>query len=135
MDLAKDLRKELRQVKFERHAELLSNYPFFKEFKNYPQSYEALGGLLKLRCKKTCKGGGSNPLCKIRICCKKKSLNGCWECEFEHCIKLDFLKPMHGNAHIKNLRIIKKKGTQSLSEEKDIGDESRGLVRKLFHLT
>jgi hypothetical protein len=58
-----------------------------------------------------CKGGGDPPFCKMRKCCQKKSIEGCWECgEFETCEKLDFLKANHGDAHIKNLRIIKKKG-------------------------
>jgi len=110
-DLARDLRKELRQSKFNKTAESLSNYSFFEIFKNYPQCYEVLGALVKLRCKRTCKGGGGPPFCKIRKCCQKKGMEGCWECDkFEICEKLDFLKENHGDAHIKNLRIIKKKG-------------------------
>ena len=31
-----------------------------------------------------------------------------WDCqEFEDCSRLDFLRPTHGNAHIKNLNRIK----------------------------
>ena len=30
--------------------------------------------------------------------------------EFECCRKMDFLKMNHGDAHLKNLRILKKKG-------------------------
>jgi len=38
-------------------------------------------------------------------------IKGCWECEeFEMCDKLDFLKPIHGDAHLKNPRKIKKQG-------------------------
>ena len=82
-------------------------------FNNYPQCYEVLGGMVKLRCRKICKDGGGPPFCKIRKCCQKKGINGCWECEeFETCEKLDFLKPGHGDAHIKNLRKINKQGIE-----------------------
>ncbi len=110
-DLSRDLRKELRQVRFDKTAEFMSKISFFEVFKNYKQCYEVLGGMVKLRCKKACKGGGGPPFCKIRLCSQKKGFQGCWECdEFETCKKLDFLKGNHGNAHIKNLRKLKKNG-------------------------
>jgi len=110
-DLARDLRKELREARFDKTAEALSESSFFKTFKNYPQCYEVLGEMVKLRCKTVCKDGGGPPFCKIRKCCQKKGIGGCWECdEFEACEKLNFLKLGHGAAHIKNLRKIKKKG-------------------------
>ncbi|MDY6932856.1 MAG: DUF3795 domain-containing protein [Spirochaetota bacterium] len=106
-DLARDLRKELRQEKFDR---IVDGIPF-KEFRNYKECYDVLGALVRLRCKNACRGGGGNPFCKIRKCCQKMEIVGCWECnEFEKCEKLDFLKVNHGDAHLKNLRIINKKG-------------------------
>ena len=105
--MARDLRKELRQARFDKLAEGIP----FKEFRQYKECYEVLGAMVKLRCKSACNGGGGNPFCKIRKCCQKKEIEGCWECdEFKACEKLDFLKVNHGDAHIKNLRIIKKKG-------------------------
>ncbi|OGO23115.1 MAG: hypothetical protein A2Z28_01825 [Chloroflexi bacterium RBG_16_51_9] len=113
-DLARDLRKELRQEKFDMIAETMSENSFFAAFKNYPQCYELLGEMVKFRCKRTCRGGGGSPVCKIRACCQKKSINGCWQCEeFEVCKKLDFLKPFHENAHMKNLRMLKDDGIDS----------------------
>lgn len=110
-DLSRDLRKELRQSRFDRTAESLSKISFFKILKNYPQCYEVLGAMVKLRCKAACRGGGGDPNCAIRRCCRKKELEGCWQCEdFEDCRKMDFLRANHGDAHIKNLRKIKKKG-------------------------
>jgi len=107
--LARDLRKILREAKFKKAAQGLSKY--FKEFQNYELCYEVLGAMVKLRCKRICKDGGGPPFCKIRKCCQKLDLNGCWECEeFETCEKLDFLKPVHDDAHIKNLKKIKKQG-------------------------
>lgn len=114
-DLARDLRKELRQEKFDI---IVKGIPF-KAFKNYKECYEVLGALVRLRCKNTCRGGGGNPFCKIRKCCQKKNIDGCWECkEFETCKKLDFLKANPGNAHIKNLRKLTKKGIQDFLKEK-----------------
>ena len=110
-DLARDLRKELRQTRFDKTAESLSALSFFKVFKEYPGCYEVLGGMVKLRCKNACRDGGGNPFCTIRKCCVKKGFEGCWQCdEFEDCRKMDILKTNHGDAHIRNLRKIKKKG-------------------------
>lgn len=113
-DLSRDLRKELRQAKFDKTAEYLSTISCFDIFKKYGDCYEVLGALVKFRCRKTCKGGGGPPFCKMRKCCQKKGIDGCWQCdEFETCEKLDFLKPVHGDAHIKNLRILRKKGVDA----------------------
>ena len=113
-DLARDLRKELRQEKFDKTAESMSAISFFAAFKNYSQCYELLGEMVKFRCKRTCRGGGGPPVCKIRECCRKKDIEGCWQCaEFETCQKLDFLKTFHDDAHIKNLRTLKKAGIDS----------------------
>ena len=110
-DLARDLRKELRTYRFDKTAELLSQYPFFKEYEKYSDCYNVLGAMVRMRCGKTCRSGSGNPSCKIRLCCQKKKLDGCWDCsEFKSCKKLDFLKTNHGCAHIKNIDIIYKKG-------------------------
>ena len=110
-DLARDLRKELRQAKFAKTAELMSASPFFAVFQNYGQCYDVLGALVKFRCRRACRGGGGPPFCKMRKCCQRKGIEGCWECEeFETCDKLDFLKPGHGDAHLQNLRKIQKVG-------------------------
>ncbi len=108
-DLARDLRKKLRESKFDRASEGLSKY--FKDFKDYDTCYRVLGSMVRLRCKKACLEGGGNPNCKIRKCCKKKEIRGCFECgEFETCTKFDFLKPIHKDANLKNLKKIKKNG-------------------------
>jgi hypothetical protein len=113
-DLARDLRKELRRYKFDVTAEALSEISFFAAYKNYPQCYEVLGEMVKLRCQRICRDGGGPPGCKIRDCCRKKEIEGCWQCdEFETCKKLDFLVPFHRDAHLKNLKIIAKAGPDS----------------------
>ena len=118
-DLAVELRRELRQSKFEKTAEALSTISFFQTFKNYRECYDVLGALVKLRCKKACKGGGGPPFCKIRKCCQRKGIDGCWQCdEFETCDKLDFLRPVHGDAHLRNLRKIKQRGVSEFLKGK-----------------
>lgn len=108
-DLARDLRKELRQSKFDRFAEAMP----FKEFQHYKESYEVLGAMVRFRCKKACRGGGGPPFCNIRKCCLKNGLEGCWKCDqIENCDKLKFLEPVHKDAHIKNLKNIRKVGTK-----------------------
>lgn len=75
--------------------------------------------MLKFRCYKGCRNGGEPPFCKIRKCCLKNEYKGCWECEeFETCAKLDILKDVHGDAHIKNLRRIKRKGEKEFVKGK-----------------
>jgi hypothetical protein len=84
---------------------------YFKPYANYDQTYELLGMMVKLRCKRTCRNGGGPPSCKIRNCCIKKEYAGCWECdEFEKCKKLEFLEAVHNDVHLKNIIKIKKQG-------------------------
>lgn len=118
-DLARDLRKELRESKYDKFAGFISTYSFGTDFKEYDECYKVLGAMVKFRCKKGCMAGGGSPFCKIRKCCQKKGLEGCWVCEeFETCEKLDFLKPVHGDAHVKNLRAIKKEGKDGFVKDK-----------------
>lgn len=118
-DLARDLRKQLRQSRFDKTAEALTEIPFFKALRNYSQCYEVLGALVRFRCKRSCRNGGGNPYCKIRSCCRRKRLAGCWECDdFGVCSKLDILKVGHGDAHLRNLRRIKRRGVRQFLKGK-----------------
>jgi len=120
-DLARDLRKELRAIHYDKFAGFISTYSFGKDFKNYDECYKVLGAMVKFRCRKGCRSGGGSPFCTIRKCVQKKELEGCWECtEFESCTKLDFLNNAHGDAHIKNLKTIHKKGKESLLSGKSL---------------
>ena len=110
-DLARDLRKELRSAQYDKFAAAVADSPFGKPFAHYDACYELLGAMVKFRCKKGCRNGGGPPFCRIRKCCQEKAMTGCWECsDAEACRKLDFLKPVHGDAHLKNIRAIRKKG-------------------------
>jgi hypothetical protein len=120
-DLARDLRKELRASRYEKFAGFISTHSFGKDFAGYEECYKVLGAMVKFRCKKGCKNGGGSPFCKIRICAQKKDFEGCWLCDkFETCKKLEFLVPVHGDAHIKNLRAIKRKGKEAFVKGKSL---------------
>ncbi len=56
-DLARELRKELRAAHFEFFAEAMAAIPPFEQLAHYPQCYEVLGLIDKLRCKKDRKSG------------------------------------------------------------------------------
>jgi len=119
LDLARDLRKELRASRYDKFAEFISTFSFGKDFGNYEECYQVLGAMVKFRCRRGCRDGGGSPFCKIRKCAQKKDIEGCWLCEmFESCKKLDFLIPVHGDAHIKNLRAIKQKGKDAFLQGK-----------------
>ncbi len=118
-DLARDLRKELQRAHFDELAKVISQVPAFKAFESYAQCYDVLGALMKLRCKEACRGGGGPPQCEIRTCSRERKLAGCWLCdEFKTCTKLDMLRPHHGDAHLRNLRKIKRQGTTAFIKGK-----------------
>ena len=118
-DLARDLRKELRKAHYAKFAEIISAQPFASEFKNYQYCYDILGLMMKFRCKNECRNGGGPPFCQIRKCCRDNNFKGCWECDtYEKCEKLDFLNANHGDAHLKNLAIIREKGIESFLKGK-----------------
>jgi hypothetical protein len=120
-DLARDLRKELRAMRYDKFAGFISTYSFGKDFKEYEACYKVLGAMVKFRCRKGCKNGGGSPFCNIRKCAQKKEIEGCWLCdEFESCKKLDFLVPVHGDAHVKNLKTIKRKGKEGFLKGKTL---------------
>jgi len=67
-DLARDLRKELRAIHYDKFAGFISTYSFGKDFKNYDECYKVLGAMVKFRCRKGCRSGGGSPFCTIRKC-------------------------------------------------------------------
>jgi hypothetical protein len=110
-DIARDLRKELRRVEYDRFAKYISKFPAGKQFENFEECYDGLGTIMKFRCDKGCRQGGGTDNCQIRQCCQDQNLVGCWQCsKYEHCKKLDSLNALHQNAHRKNLKVIKEKG-------------------------
>jgi Protein of unknown function (DUF3795) len=110
-DLAKDLRKELRRVEYDKFAKYISKFPSGKELKNFKECYSVLGTLMKFRCERGCRLGGGAENCQIKQCNIDQNIQGCWQCKkFKYCKKLDTLTSLHGNAHRKNLEKIEKIG-------------------------
>ena len=118
-DMARDLRKELRSAKYKKFADFMGESNFGKDFREYDECYKVLGAMVKFRCHKGCRSGGGNPFCKIRKCCQRKGLDGCWECDdMGDCTKLEDLEPVHDDGHLKNLRRIGKKGKKEFLKGK-----------------
>ncbi len=118
-DLARDLKKELGSVGFDRFVDAVSDVPMFKALKKYPDFNKVLDTLVNARCDKLCREGGGSPTCAVRICCNEKEIEGCWECnEFVDCEKLKFLERVHGIAHIRNLRKLKRDGVDGFLKGK-----------------
>ncbi len=118
-DLARDLRKELRKAKYQKLADALATSSFWQVFQDYDKCYQVLGAMVKFRCHKGCRAGGGPSFCKIRKCCQKNGIVGCWECtEFENCDKLVLLRPVHDEGHIKNLRALQQKGAEEFIKGK-----------------
>jgi hypothetical protein len=94
--------------------------PEFAPLEQFPVCRSCLEALERLRCPGPCRAGGGTTVCPIRACCKEKGLAGCWVCvDLETCRTLDFLRPVNGSAHLKNLRILKSRGLPAfLSGEK-----------------
>jgi hypothetical protein len=109
-DMARDIRAELVKTKYKKFADSLATLSNEKSYYDYDKCFKFLGVMEKFRCI-GCKNRAVSPYCKIRKCCEEKVIDGCWECTiFEECEKLDFLKSVHEDAHIKNINIIKNKG-------------------------
>ncbi len=109
-DTARDFKKDLGGARIDRSMEALSNAPPFEVFIICLACFEASGDLVKLRCNKACRSGGGPPECKIRNCCRKGGIDGCWQCpEFERCPKLESLSFRLGDSHLKNIRRLSQK--------------------------
>jgi len=118
-DLARELLGKFQEIKFEKWAKgLASLSEEVKAFEKYESCYEVLKAWDAMRCVKLCKDGGGSSACEIRICCKKKNLEGCWECEqFEDCETLAGLKPINGEVNINNIKKIRTEGIVKFIEE------------------
>jgi hypothetical protein len=107
-DLSALLLDELEKSRFQEYSKIKRHHT--KELKHYESMITALKGISSIKCDVPCRlgGDGCGGSCQIIKCVKDKKIEGCWECaKFETCDKLNFLKPFHGDAPLKNLRKIK----------------------------
>lgn len=83
----------------------------FEYLKDVLVARRVLAAMCNLDCCAICKEGGGSSQCGIRICCQKKGLDGCWECEqMDTCSELAVIEPVHRRANIQNMKIIRAQG-------------------------
>jgi hypothetical protein len=118
-DLCQELLEKLHGIKFEKWAKgLASLSEEVKAFEKYESCYEVLKAWDAMRCDKLCREGGGSTNCRIRICCRDKNLEGCWECErFETCETLASLKLVNGEINLNNIRKIRAGGIDKFIDE------------------
>ena len=119
-DLAAGLLDQLRDPVFRR---LLDGLPKviegFEVLSEHPQCSRFLEALKQIRCTEFCRRGGGISDCPIRAWCTARQLEGCWMCdELGQCAQLAWLKPVHGEGHLRNLRTIRQKGKTAFLQGK-----------------
>jgi hypothetical protein len=108
VESAQRLLGTLDESEFERYAAVKKKD--VSSFENYQLFIDVLKDIIKLHCNRPCRVGDGCPTfnCQIIKCCKEKEYEGCWQCEqVEECDKLDFLKAMHEDFHVKNCLIMR----------------------------
>lgn len=119
-DLANELLNEINKLHFNEYAKVKRTHR--KEFENFDSLISSLRAISEIKCEIPCRlgGDGCEGGCEIIKCIKDKSFEGCWECNsFEKCEKLDFLKPFHGEAPVKNLRKIRELGIDNWAKHRE----------------
>jgi hypothetical protein len=119
-DLSALLLVELERSHFQEYSKVKRHHA--KELQDYESMIEVLKRISAIKCEVPCRlgGEGCNGPCQITKCVKDKAIQGCWNCpEFEGCNKLDFLKPFHGDAPLKNLRKIKEFGVDTWAKYRE----------------
>jgi len=106
--LAQALRRELESSGMARAARTrtarVGSYKAFAAF------WEMLGMIAGFECP-GCRKAGCSVTCRIRPCCIKRGLAGCWECaESVSCPEFRWLRAVHGQGMGHNLRALKRKG-------------------------
>jgi hypothetical protein len=113
LDGSSDLQKAQRRIEHRTIAEALAAIPFLKVLAGCPVCLETSGNQVVMRCPRSCRSGGGNPSCGIRLCCRTRQLDGCWQCGgFRECGHLQSLVPAHGRAHNRNLARIRESGIE-----------------------
>ena len=111
MRLARALRREIRTSGFDQYARYAARLPGDGVYADFDTCWKVLGAMTRTGCGRACRDGGCSPSCSIRVCCISRKLDGCWQCaRFESCPTLARLEPVHRGGHIRNLRVLKRKG-------------------------
>lgn len=111
---AQNLLEELKQPTLKKFIDYMNTRGNDTTFKDFDKCSKFLGVLANFRCEKVCRDGGRSARCEIRKCCLKNNFDGCWQCDdFVNCAKMSFLNAVHGEAYLKNLCKLKRKGIQA----------------------
>jgi hypothetical protein len=114
--LSAELLQRLRSPEFQKLARGLPVlHPEFTDLRDYERCCDVLATIADhLRCEGTCREGGGSTGCEIRRCCQEHGFRGCWACaECETCDTLAWLEPVHGDAHLRNLRRLRTFGVRA----------------------
>jgi len=114
--LSKELLERMGTPEFQKLAAGLPtlNAALFEALREWQACFRVLGAMRHLDCERTCRDGGGTTACRIRECCRRKNMQGCWECDqFEDCETLSWLDPVHGDAHRQNIRMICRQGMRA----------------------
>ena len=106
--LAHELRREAESSGLARAAQ--TRQARRGAFKWFPAFWETLGMIAGFECP-GCRKAGRSVTCRIRPCCRRHGLTGCWECmESASCSEFRGLRTMHGKGIAYNLRALKLRG-------------------------
>ena len=134
-----ELKKVLDAYKF---AEWANQVPGLEKFGDFQTTLDNIVTMFG-QCE-ACRGGGGNPMCTIRVCCREKKYQTCAECETFPCDKINVI--LDNYPPVKdNLLKIKSVGLEKWSRYSqicgfgqktgiDIPDEAKGLVPTLEYL-
>ncbi len=112
--LARELRSEIKRAGFDNYAWYTARSSAGRVFRDFDRCWAVLGAMTRSGCSKVCREGGCSPKCGIRVCCQTKGIDGCWQCEqVETCHGPKALSPVHKTGHLKNLRLLKRKGPEA----------------------
>jgi hypothetical protein len=124
-DLARELLCELHNREFDKYAAIKSSpvnqLDAVKKFEHYGECCEVLEAIVSIQCDSPCRigGGCSRFSCGVLACCRKKGLDGCWQCdEFEQCQRFEIFRTVHGDSPRQNLRAIRKFGLDKWAEHR-----------------
>ncbi len=113
-EVSAEIAEHLKQDNTKLHA-------MFRVFEKMPEFLEVLNGILRIRCRHTCREkhgcsiGGGRHQCDVIECVTEKRLEGCWKCsEYGTCSKLAFQKKHYGRTVAENLAQLEREGMNCL---------------------
>ncbi|RQV94536.1 DUF3795 domain-containing protein [bacterium] len=131
-DMAKELLRKLKDPQFQKTTEGVQRISGrFRSLSDYRRFSEMLCELDSLRCTQICRHSDATSNCRVRQCCEKKGIAGCWECEeIESCEVIADLKPDLKLRRIEMFLEIRKVGVQKylIQAHQRAVDDSSGHI-------